>query len=183
MQHVSEASDHDGLFIPRSALSGAAVDEAPADASRSGTPPFGRASTWSDVPWRTIVGAVAVVAATYVLIVVLLAAARVVMWIAIAGFMAIVLAPLVRRVNDRTGGRRTLATGIVVATTLLLLVGVVALFVMPVKTQLVNIITDLPGTVHDAANGRGPVGNIVHDCTSRATSSRTKGSSPRPPIT
>jgi predicted PurR-regulated permease PerM len=76
--------------------------------------------------------------------------------------MAIVLAPLVRRVNDRTGGRRTLATGIVVVTTLLLLVGVVALFVMPVKTQLVNIITDLPGTVHDAANGRGPVGNIVH---------------------
>ena len=33
------------------------------------------AAPWSDVPWRTIVGAVGVVVATYVLIVVLLAAA------------------------------------------------------------------------------------------------------------
>ena len=38
----------------------------------------------------------------------------------------------------------------------------IALFILPVKTQLVNIITDLPGTVHEAANGKGPVGNIVH---------------------
>ena len=42
------------------------------------------------------------------------------------------------------------------------LMGVITLFVMPVRTQLVNIITDLPGTVHDAANGTGPVGNLVH---------------------
>ena len=38
----------------------------------------------------------------------------------------------------------------------------IALFIMPVRTQLVDIITDLPGTVHDAADGKGPVGNIVH---------------------
>jgi predicted PurR-regulated permease PerM len=55
-----------------------------------------------------------------------------------------------------------LATGTVVFATLLVLAGVLALFILPVKTQLVNIITDLPGTVHDAANGKGPVGNIVH---------------------
>jgi len=30
-----------------------------------------------------------------------------------------------------------------------------------VRTQLVDIITDLPGTVHQAADGRGPVGNLV----------------------
>ncbi len=158
MQHISEASGHEGLFIPGSAPG----SRQPADETPAGNPRSSTVTTWSDVPWRTIVGAVAVVVATYVLIVVLLAATRIVMWIAIAGFMAIVLAPLVRRVNDHTGGRRTLATGTVVASTLLLLVGVVALFVLQVKTQLVNIITDLPGTVHDAAAGRGPVGNIVH---------------------
>ena len=158
MQHVSEVSDHGGLVIPGSAPGSTATgSREPADELRPT-----KNDTWSHVPWRTIVGAVAVVVATYVLIVVLLAAARIVMWIAIAGFMAIVLAPLVRRLQARLGDRRTLATGMVVAATLLLLIGIVALFVMPVKTQLVNTITDLPGTVHDAANGKGPVGNIVH---------------------
>src|SRR4249919_3513791 len=92
----------------------------------------------------------------------LMAAVRIIVWISIAGFLAIVLAPLVGRLNNRLGGRRTLATGTVVFATLLVLAGVLALFILPVKTQLVNIITDLPGTVHDAANGKGPVGNIVH---------------------
>jgi predicted PurR-regulated permease PerM len=114
------------------------------------------------VPWRTIIGAVGVVLATYLLIVIALATVRILTWIAIAGFMAIVLSPLVRRLHDRLGGRRTLATGIVVFSSLLVLIGVVALFVMPVRTQAVEIITDLPGAVHDAANGKGPVGKIVH---------------------
>jgi predicted PurR-regulated permease PerM len=125
-------------------------------------PDVRKTNTWSDVPWRTIVGAVGVVGATYVLIVTLLAAGRILMWVSIAGFMAIVLAPLVRHLQARVGDRRSLATGIVVFSTLVALVGVIALFVVPVRTQLVNIITDLPGTVHDAASGRGPVGNLVH---------------------
>jgi predicted PurR-regulated permease PerM len=108
------------------------------------------------------VGTVGVVVATYLAYVLLLAAGRIVMWIFIAGFMAIVLAPVVGRLDRRWGGRRTLATGTVVAATLLVLIGVITLFVMPVKTQLVHIITDLPGAVHDAADGKGPIGNIVH---------------------
>lgn len=155
MHSMSEASDQDALYIPGSSGPG---NQVPADAPGAS----GRANTWSDVPWRTIIGAVAVVAATYVLMVVLLATVRILMWIAIAGFMAIVLAPLVRRLHHRLGDRRTLATSIVVFSTLLVLIGVVALFVMPVRTQLVHIITDLPGAVHDAANGKGPIGNIVH---------------------
>ena len=99
---------------------------------------------------------------TYLAVLLLLAAVRIVTWVAIAGFMAIVLAPLVSRLDRRLGGRRTIATGTVVVGTLLVLAGVIALFILPVRTQLVNIITDLPGTVHDAANGKGPVGNIVH---------------------
>jgi predicted PurR-regulated permease PerM len=153
VHNMSEPSDHDGFYIPGSAGSGNREPDAPGTASTN---------TWSGVPWRTIVGAVGVVVATCALIVVLLAAARILVWVSIAGFMAIVLAPLVRGLHHRLGGRRTLATGIVVFSTLLVLIGVVTLFVMPVKTQLVDIITDLPGAVHDAADGKGPVGNIVH---------------------
>jgi predicted PurR-regulated permease PerM len=153
VQNASESPNHDGLFIP-----GYSVPDKNGSTDAVSTT---RPATWSAVPWRTIVGAVAIVVATYGLIVALLAATRIAMWIAIAGFMAIVLAPLVRRLQARLGDRRSLATGIVVFSTMLGLMGVIALFVMPVRTQLVHIITDLPGTVHDAANGRGPVGNLV----------------------
>jgi predicted PurR-regulated permease PerM len=150
-----DATDRQGLYVP-----GWTTDEPVVNQSENGTerhPP-----SWSEVPWRTIVGTVGVVTATYVLIVIVLAAARVVTWVAIAGFLAVVLAPLVRHVQAKVGDRRTLATGLVVAATLVVLVGLALLFVMPVRTQLVNAITDLPGTVHDAAQGKGPVGNIVH---------------------
>ena len=146
-------SDHDGLYIPGSS---APITHEPADLTLSKKP------SWSDVPWRTIIAAVGVVAATYLLLLLLLAAVRILTWVAIAGFMAVVLAPLVSRLEHRLGGRRTVATGTVVVGTLLVLAGVIALFVMPVRTQLVNIITDLPGTVHQAADGKGPVGNLVH---------------------
>lgn len=115
------------------------------------------------MPWRTILATVGVVVATYATIVAFLAVSRIVMWTAVAGFMAVVLAPLVNRIERRLGGRRVIATGIVVLGTLIAVAGIVALFIMPVRTQLVSIITDLPGTVHDAANGRGPVGHLVHE--------------------
>ena len=150
---MSGASDHDGLYIPGSSIPvSREVSEAAA----------GKESKWADVPWRTIVATVGIVLVTYLAVLLLLAAVRIVTWVAIAGFMAIVLAPLVSRLDRRLGGRRTVATGTVVVGTLLVLAGVIALFILPVKTQLVNIITDLPGTVHEAANGKGPVGNIVH---------------------
>ena len=121
----------------------------------------GRSGSWSDVPWRTIVGVVGVVLATYIAYVLILATVRIVAWIAVAGFFAIVLAPLVKRVQRRVGDRRAVATAIVVFSTLFVMIGILALFIMPVRSQLVNIITDLPGTVRDAAAGRGPVGNLV----------------------
>jgi len=117
--------------------------------------------TWSAVPWRTIVGTVGVVFAAIVAVTLLQAAVRIVAWVVIAGFFAIVLAPLVGQVQRRVGDRRAVATSIVVFSTLLVMVGVVALFIVPVRTQLIAIISDLPGAVHDAADGKGPIGNLV----------------------
>ncbi|MFM2076490.1 MAG: hypothetical protein RJA49_380 [Actinomycetota bacterium] len=116
---------------------------------------------WASVPWHTILGAVGVVLGTYLLLVAVLATARILAWVAVAGLFAIVLAPPVRVLERRLGGRRGLAAGIVVFAALAAVVGMLALFILPVRTQLVSIITDLPGTVTKAADGRGPVGRIV----------------------
>ncbi len=86
---------------------------------------------------------------------------QVITWVVVAGFFAIVLAPATRRVQARVGGRRNLATGMVVFTTLGAVFGLLALFLLPVRTQLIRIVTDLPGTVDDAASGKGPIGGLV----------------------
>jgi len=155
VQKLTATSDHEGLYIPSSHVAPSAIET-------PDTAPRARQSSWADVPWRTILATVGIVVVTYALLTLLLAAARIITWVAIAGFMAIVLAPLVSRLDRRLGGRRTVATGAVVIGTLIVAAGVMALFILPVRTQAVNIITDLPGTVHQAADGRGPVGNIVH---------------------
>lgn len=117
--------------------------------------------TWSDVPWKTIVGSVTVLLGTYVLLTIVLATVRILAWVAIAGFFAIVLAPAVRLVQRWLGGRRTLATCLVMFFALAATVGVLLLFLMPVRTQLIAIISDLPGTVQRAADGKGPIGRLV----------------------
>jgi len=117
--------------------------------------------SWGDVPWRTIVASVAVLFGTYVLMTVVLATVRILAWAAIAGFLAIVLAPAVRFVQRSLGGRRTLATCLVMFTALAATVGALTLFLLPVRTQLIDIITDLPGTVQRAADGKGPIGQLV----------------------
>ncbi len=118
-------------------------------------------SSWSDVPWRPIVAAVLIVASFLTLVRALTAARRVVVWVLIAGFFAMVLAPLVRRLEARLRGHRGAATAIVMLAATVLFLGVVALFVMPIRSQIVSAVTDLPGSVDEAASGRGPVGRLV----------------------
>lgn len=118
-------------------------------------------SSWSDVPWRPIVAAVLIVASFLALVRALTAARRVIIWVLIAGFFAIVLAPLVRRLEARLRGHRGAATAIVMLVTTLLFLGIVALFLLPIRSQIVSAVTDLPGSVDEAASGRGPLGHLV----------------------
>ena len=78
------AADHDGLYLPG--------DVAPL--SHDVAEPAAKKSTWSDVPWRTIVATVGVVVVTYGVLMLLIAAVRILVWISVAGFLAIVLAQL-----------------------------------------------------------------------------------------
>lgn len=154
MPSGGDSPHHDGgLYLP-----GQLTDQG---AEPRQLAPTRAAQTWAEVPWRTIIATVGLVTATYLLLVVVLAVTRIITWVVIAAFFAVVLAPWVGRVQAKVGGRRTLATSLVVVATLTGLVGVTLLFVMPVRTQLVDIITDLPGAVHDAAQGKGPIGRLV----------------------
>ena len=123
--------------------------------------PANHQRTWHEVPWRTIVASAAVVLGTYVAVAVVLASIRIISWVVISGFFALVLAPAVRRVQARMGGRRGVATGLVVMVTVVAVVGMLVLFIMPIRSQAVSIATDLPGAVQDAADGRGAVGDLV----------------------
>ena len=117
--------------------------------------------SWSTVPWRTIVAAVMITLATYTAVETLLATVRIIAWIIIGGFFAIVLAPAVSRVQTRVGDRRSVATGIVVFSTLAAALGMLGVFLFTVRTQLIAILTDLPGTINEAAEGHGPIGKLV----------------------
>jgi len=154
---------HEGTNVDdlaRGATSGAATLAAAAAASAAHPEP---PRSWSAVPWRTIVATVAVVLATILLVALVLATLRIIAWLVVSGFFALVLAPLVRRLEARLGGRRNVATLIVVLGAVITLLGSIALFVLPIRDQLVSIITDLPGTIEDAADGRGPVGDVVEE--------------------
>ena len=139
------------------------IGSQPTDASVAGlSPPVANLpKQWRDVPWRTIVGAVFVVVATVIAIEVVVLTVRIIAWIFLAGFFAIVLAPAVSRLQRRVGGRRGVATGLVVFCTLAIVIGSLSLFVVPLRDQVISIFTDLPGTVRHAADGSGAVGRVI----------------------
>lgn len=116
---------------------------------------------WSDVPWRTIIASIVLVALGVALVLLLYIASRIVILIVVAGFFAVVLARPVTWIQKRFNMRRGVSIAVVVILFLVTLGSLLALFIMPVRTQLVAAITDLPGTVQEASKGRGPVGHIV----------------------
>jgi predicted PurR-regulated permease PerM len=120
-----------------------------------------RVSPWAQVPWRTIIASVLVVGVMYGAVLMIVATRRILVWVLIAGFVAIVLAPTVARVQAHVGGHRAVATALVMFLSAFLVIGMMTLFVLPIRSQIVQVATDLPGTVEEAANGRGPIGHIV----------------------
>jgi predicted PurR-regulated permease PerM len=142
-----------------SAVNGRGVPIFGSDGGETGTEHAGQ--KWSNLPWRSILVAILMVLAVYVAIELILLTSQLIALIVLAGFFAIVLAPAVSKVAPVVGGRRVVATAIVVFSALGSVVGVIALFLLPVRTQLIAIITDLPGTIRDAGDGHGTIGRIV----------------------
>ncbi|MEA3056130.1 MAG: hypothetical protein QOD30_1562, partial [Actinomycetota bacterium] len=117
--------------------------------------------TGASVPWRTILASVFVVAVAYLGFQLLRELTRIIAWLFVAGFLAIVLTPAVDLLQRRFRLRRGLATAIVFVTGLLLIGGMLYAFVRPVVDQISSFVDSLPKLVDDAQHGRGWVGHLV----------------------
>jgi predicted PurR-regulated permease PerM len=113
------------------------------------------------VPWRTIFATLAVAVGAFVGYLLVRELARIIAWLAVAGFFTVVLAPAVDGVQHRLHLRRALATSLVFFTGLLVVAGLLYLFIRPVVDQVTGFVDDLPDRVEEARNGRGPLGGLV----------------------
>ncbi len=151
----SENSDTQSSLLITPSNTGGRVDGEPQWRSN---PP---APTWAAVPWRAIIATIGLVLATGIILVVMYLASRVIIWTLIAGFCAVVLLPPVRWIQRRFGIRRGAAIALVVVVAALILISIVAVFILPVRRQLFDIATDLPGNVQKTARGEGQFGRLA----------------------
>jgi predicted PurR-regulated permease PerM len=113
------------------------------------------------VPVRTIAAAIGMVLATAAILLLAWEVRRVLTWIVVAAFLAVILGPLVDLVERRLRLRRTLATLLVFLLVLVAFVGVLTALVQPLAKEGPQFVDRLPGYVQDARNGRGPIGTLI----------------------
>ena len=134
------------------------VEHGPADGS---SPLLPRADPDRPVPWRTILASVFVVGVAYLAYQLLRELARIIAWIVVAGFFAVVLTPAVDLLQRRFRLRRGVATAVVFIVGLLLIAGMLYAFIRPIVGQVSDFVDSLPKYVDDAQHGRGWVGRLV----------------------
>jgi predicted PurR-regulated permease PerM len=113
------------------------------------------------VPWRTIWATIGSVVLTLAAIAVVKSVSRVLIWIVIAGFFAIVLSPPVDFLEHKARMRRSLATILVILTVLGAIGGLLYSFITPIVDQSQEFADNFPQYVEDAKAGRGPLGGVV----------------------
>src|SRR6516225_4492955 len=113
------------------------------------------------VPLATILVTVAVVVATYLAGKLAYRLRDVILLILVAGFLALILNPLVVGLQRRWIRRRGLAVAVVTIWTLLVFVGLVAAFGYPLVHGVTHFSQRLPSYVQAAEHGRGWIGHLV----------------------
>ncbi len=113
------------------------------------------------VPWRTILATIGAVLATVAAILVVREVSRILVWIIIAAFLAIVLSPPVNFLEQRLRFPRALATVVVFILGLVVLAALLYTFIRPIVDQTQQFVDDFPRHVEDAKAGRGPLGGVV----------------------
>jgi predicted PurR-regulated permease PerM len=111
-----------------------------------------------DFRTRTVVRLLAIAIGVLVLVELVLAARRVLTWVAIALFLALALDPLVGTIQRRLGLRRAPAIVVAYLLVLLVIVGVGWSFVPKLTDEVNGLARALPGYVHDVTHGRGRLG-------------------------
>lgn len=112
---------------------------------------------------RTVLVVVAVVLAAALVLRVLWVTRDVVIWVAIALFLAMALNPAVDWLQTRGIRRRGLAVGIVFVGTVLGIVAVGALFVPTLVREVNDFAQAVPDYIDDLTKGRGRLGFLERD--------------------
>jgi len=130
-------------------------------------PPRGRlARLWwaaerRNVPLRTIVTTVAVVAATYLAGKLIYRIRDILLLLLVAGFVALLLNPMVNLLQKRLFPRRGAAVAIVTFLATLVFIGLAVAFGTPLVTGITNLADHLPAYVANAQHGKGWLGHLV----------------------
>jgi predicted PurR-regulated permease PerM len=110
---------------------------------------------------RTILVTIGLVLATVVGLYLMMEIGRILAWILIAAFFAVVLSQAVNFCERRLHLRRGLAATVVFLTGLLLLAAMLYAFIRPIVDQTQKFVDDFPEYVEDAEAGRGTIGRLV----------------------
>jgi predicted PurR-regulated permease PerM len=113
------------------------------------------------IPLATILVSVAVVALTYLAGKLAYRLRDVILMIVVAGFLALILNPLVVGLQRRRIRRRGQAVAVVTIWTVLVFAGLVAAFGYPLVHGLTHFSQRLPSYVQAAEHGRGWIGHLV----------------------
>ena len=113
------------------------------------------------VPWRTIVATITSVVVVLLGYLLLRQLGRVIAWLVVAMFFAVVLAPAVDIVQRRLHARRAPATAMVFLLGLGLVFGLLYAFIRPIIDQVDTFVASLPELVDDAREGRGAIGRFI----------------------
>jgi predicted PurR-regulated permease PerM len=131
------------------------------------TEPRGRlARLWKaadvrNVPLRTIVATVVVVAVAYLAGKLIYRLRDIVLLIVVAGFVAVLLNPMVVRLERKLGLRRGAAVAIVSALAALAFLGLLLVFGYPLVGAITHLSDRLPGYIGSAEHGKGWIGRIA----------------------
>jgi predicted PurR-regulated permease PerM len=113
------------------------------------------------IPWRIIWAAIGSVLLAAAVILLARELSRVLAWIVMAVFLAVILNPAVDVLVRRLHVARLIAAAIVYVLGFALILGVLAILVQPLVEQGQDVVDDLPRFVEEARAGRGPVGDLV----------------------
>lgn len=113
------------------------------------------------IPWLKIYATIFAVLSVVAGVFVLLALHRVLTWLVVAGFLAVILNPAVDALGRRFGMRRGIATAVVLLVALLVLAAMTYAFIRPIVDEAQTLTERGPELVADARAGRGPLGDLV----------------------
>ena len=120
-----------------------------------------KAAEVRNIPLRTIVTTVAIVAATYLAGKLIYRLRDIVVLLLVAGFVTVLLNPIVNLVQRRLFPRRGVAVAIVTFWAVLVFIGLALAFGYPLVNGITHLADQLPKYVASAEHGTGWIGHIV----------------------